>query len=80
MSLLLEALREKQRAEKLSTLAFARKLGLSEGCLIHLYQGRRQLGLRCLHAVLTTYPDLTDLILQYIGTDGKHGHPKSNRG
>jgi len=65
---LIEALKNKERQEQLSTVKMANRLGITPSYLYMIYKGQRQPGLKLLGAIITVFPDLVSTVSLFLRT------------
>lgn len=63
---LIQEVRKRQLGEGLSDSRFALKLGISRQMWESILKGKRHPGYKVLSAIATTYPDLTDDVLDVV--------------
>lgn len=66
LTMLINSLIEKQRAEHLSNTQFAQKLGVSRALWDLVRRGRRGLGEKMLKGIVRAYPDLIPQVILHL--------------
>ena len=69
---LVEVLIGKQRLERINNSAMAEKLGVALATWSRIRKGQRQPGVKFLNSVLRTYPDMGQVVREYIATRDDH--------
>lgn len=62
----IQEVKNRQVKEELSDTKFAKKLGISRAMWEAVLKGKREMGWKVMGAIHSTYPDLTDAILDLV--------------
>lgn len=77
-STLVEALRQRQRREKLTDIALAGLLGVNHSTWSRIKSGDRRPGVKVLNAILRLYPEMSPLVSHYIANRNNHDEEPAN--
>jgi len=78
--MLLQTLKEKQRAEHLTDGGFAERLGISRQMWQFIREGRRGIGEKLLRGIIQAYPELIPDVLIFLRGDATGGSKKLTTG